>query len=194
MASMRRNAVAIVLAGTLLMGAASEVSALKIEPPPMLTERSEMYSTAPGPRAADSFREGSFEVNLVITDSREGLGKWLAMTPKQREQTARGQKFRVNQKGYLALVLTNYDVDAANVDLTARLTLIGPDGQVVYENRDLGRSAWGHPKQGYLAIRPYVDFSFDGTDKPGTYTYRVSILDNARGEVVRAEEKVILVR
>ncbi len=184
----------MVLTGALLLGVTSDVSALKIEPPPMPTERSEMYSTAPGPRAAETLRDGNFEVNLVITDSHEGLKKWLAMTPKQREQSARQSRFRVNEKGYLALVLTNYDVDASNVDLTARLSLIGPDGQVVYENRDLGRSAWGHPKQGYLAISPHVDFSFDPTDKPGTYTYRVSISDNARGEVVRAEEKVILVR
>ena len=80
------------------------------------------------------------------------------------------------------------------MDLTARLSLIGPDGRVVYEHRDLGRSAWGHPRQGYLAIKPHVDFSFDRTDAPGTYTYRVTISDNARGEVVQAEEKVILVR
>lgn len=193
-AEMRRNAVVLGLTATLLMGVTSEVSALRIEPPPMPAERSEMYSTAPGPRTAEPLREGSFEVNLVITDSHEGLVKWLAMTPRQREEASSDQKFRVDQKGYLALVLTNFDVDAANVDLTARLSLIGPDGRVVYEHRDLGRSAWGNPKQGYLAIKPHVDFSFDRTDKPGTYTYRVTISDNARGEVVRAEEKVILVR
>ena len=191
---MKRSSKAVAFVLLVLALTAGPASALRIEPPPLPTERADVYSTAPAPRSAPALKPGKFDVNLVITDSHEGLVEWLAMTPKQRENYARGQKFRVNQKGYLVLVLTNYEVDKANVDLTARLSLIGPDGRVVYEHRDLGRSAWGHPRQGYLAIKPHVDFSFDRTDAPGTYTYRVTISDNARGEVVEAEEKVILVR
>lgn len=169
---------------------------MKIEPPPLPTERGVLHSTSPASRFEDgSLRQGDFEVNLVITEKEGGLRKWLAMTRSERERYAGTQKFRANQKGYLVLVLTNYDLEkSGSVDLTAQLTLVGPDGKVIYEHRDLGKSAWGHPMQGYLAIKPQVDFSFDKTDRPGTYTYRVTVADNLKGEVASAEGQVILVR
>jgi len=175
---------------------AGSLGAMKIEPPPLPTDRGALHSTAPGSRFEEgSLRQGAFNVNLVITESRGGLRKWLAMSNSERDRFAIKQKFRPDQKGYLVLVLTNYDLARdGNVDLTAQLTLIGPDGTVVYEHRDLGKSAWGHPMQGYLAIKPEVDFSFDANDRAGIYTCRVTVSDNLRGEVVSAEGKVLLVK
>jgi hypothetical protein len=167
------------------------VLALKIEPPPLPMERSSIYSmTDP----ASALREGSFDVNLVINDSRTGLSKWLAMTPSERDRALRTRRFRPFEKGYLSVVLTNFKADDPNIDLTAQLMLIGPDGRSVYEHRDLGKSAWGNPMQGYLAIRPSIDFSFDKTDPVGTYTYRVIVSDNVRGEIGRAEQKIVFVK
>jgi hypothetical protein len=186
---MKRQAFALLFLGIFV---ALDAAALKIEPPPMPMERGSLYSTAPAP--ASAMREGSFDVNLVITDAKDGLSRWLAMTPKQRDRISREQHFRPNQKGYVAVVLTNYRAPEANVDLTAQVSLVGPDGKVVYEHRDLGRSAWGHPLQGYLAIRPDIDFSFDGSDVAGTYTYRVVVSDHIKGEIGRAEQKLVFVK
>lgn len=185
---MKRQIVASFVFGFL---ATANALALKIEPPPMPMGRPSLDSVA---EPASGFREGTFDVNLVIKDSREGLNKWLALDSKEREQAKRTQRFRPFEKGYLTVVLTNFDASDPTVDLTAQLMLIGPDGRSVYEHRNLGKSAWGNPMQGYLAIRPSIDFSFDKTDPVGTYTYRVIVSDNIRGEIGRAEQKIIFAR
>jgi hypothetical protein len=183
----KRRTIPLVIFGFLVT---AQLCALQIEPPPMPMDRTSLYEA----QAGASFREGAFEVNLVITDSRKGLANWLAMTPEQRLRADRPHRFRPFQKGYLSVVLTNFQAEDVNVDLTAQLMLIGPDGRSVYEHRNLGRSAWGNPMKGYLAIRPDVDFSFDKTDTVGTYTYRVIVSDNVRGEIGRAEQKIVFVR
>ncbi|MEO8216835.1 MAG: hypothetical protein ABI718_07120 [Acidobacteriota bacterium] len=169
----------------------SNLLALKIEPAPLPLDHGAIYGSESGTET----RRGDFNANLVITSSEEKFREWLSATPVQRDKHARSQKFRPGQKGYLVLVLTNYKVDPdQDVNLTADLTLVGPNGKLVYQHRDLGKSAWGHPRQGYLAIEPHVDFVFDRSDAPGTYTYRVTVSDHARGGVVTAEEKVVLIR
>ena len=183
----------LMAAMTLLVlgGVGSKLQALKIEPAPLPLEHEAIY----GSGSPTELRKGDFDANLVITSSEEKFREWLSATPDQREKHAKSQKFRPGQKGYLVLVLTNYKLDPdQDVNLTADLSLIAPDGKLVYQHRDLGKSAWGHPRQGYLAIEPHVDFVFDRTDRPGTYTYRVTVSDHARGGVVTAEEKVVLVR
>jgi hypothetical protein len=184
----KRRTVSLFVLGFLVT---APLCALQIEPPPLPMERTSLYDAA---QAGGALRQGSFEVNLVITDSRKGLPNWLAMSAGERVRSQRPHRFRAFQKGYLSVVLTNFKTEDVNVDLTAQLMLIGPDGRSVYEHRNLGRSAWGNPKQGYLAIRPDVDFSFDKTDPVGTYTYRVIVSDNVRGEIGRAEQKIVFAR
>ena len=185
---MKRQRIAIFIFGFL---ATANVLAIKIEPPPMRLGPPSLEAIA---EPASGFREGTFDVNLVINGSRDGLNKWLALSAKDREQSQKKQRFHPFEKGYLTVVLTNFDASNPTVDLTAQLILIGPDGRSIYEHRNLGKSAWGNPMQGYLAIRPSIDFSFDKTDPVGTYTYRVIVSDNIRGEVGRAEQKVVFVR
>lgn len=184
---MKRQTIALIVFGFVVTGHAL---AVQIEPPPLPTDRTGLYSTEP----ASALRQGTFDVNLVITESRKGMSRWLAMTPKERERSVRATRFHPMQKGYLSVVLTNFRGDETNLDLTAQLFLIGPDGKTIYEHRDLGKSAWGNPMQGYLAIRPDVDFTFEKDDPAGTYTYRVIVSDNIRGEVGRAEKKIIFTK
>ncbi|MBI2215170.1 MAG: hypothetical protein HYU52_16090, partial [Acidobacteria bacterium] len=133
-----------------------------------------------------------FKLHLVVTEDEAQLRAWLSKKESQRARLET-RRFKPDQPGKAALVLTGYDVPGFDpVDLLAEVRLYAPDGKLIYTHPDVARSAWGQPKKGYLALLPQVGFSFDADDPKGSYLYEAIVRDRATNEVARAQVTIEL--
>ncbi len=173
----------ILLLALIVVATTPTTHALRIDPAP-----------DPGVGGGASSRRLSpadFKLNMVVTQASGDLDRWLATEPDGNRRS-RPREFRANQKGSVHLVLTGFKIAQFEaMGLTAEVQLYGPDGKLLWRHPDLARSAWGRPKQGYLALVPEVTFAFDQADRAGVYTYRATVTDTNRTTIARAEEKII---
>lgn len=133
-----------------------------------------------------------FQLHLVVTQDEDQLRAWLSKKESQRARLET-RRFKPEQPGKAALVLTGYDVPGFDpVDLLAEVRLYAPDGTLIYTHPDIARSAWGQPKKGYLALLPQVGFSFDAADPKGSYVYEAIVRDRATNEVAKAQVTIEL--
>lgn len=133
-----------------------------------------------------------FQLHLVVTADENQLRSWLAKKESQRVRVET-RKFKPEQPGKAAIVLTGYDVPGFDpVDLLAEVRIYAPDGKLIYTHPDVARSAWGQPKKGYLTLLPQVGFSFDASDPKGAYVCEAVVRDRATNEVARVQVTIEL--
>ncbi len=133
-----------------------------------------------------------FKLHLVVTEDEDQLRSWLSKKESQRERIET-RKFKPEQPGKAAIVLTGYDVPGFDpVDLLAEVRIYAPDGKLIYTHPDVARSAWGQPKKGYLTLLPQVGFSFDANDAKGVYVCEAVVRDRGTNEVAKVQVSIEL--
>lgn len=138
----------------------------------------------------------SFQANILITDSKSAIEKWVLLPVANRPGAGRLHQVTPGMKIYLPFVVTNYNFPASeNMNLTAHVRISGPDGKTLLDEPRMSGAIKPDPRSpNVIVLNPVIDLTFDASDLPGTYTIRVTIADNVHGTDASAEETFQLIR
>ena len=141
-------------------------------------------------------QEGNFKANILITDSHDAIEKWVLTPAANRAGTGRIRQVTTGKKYYLPFVVTDYDWPASErMTLTAHVRLISPDGKIQYECPTFSRTIFADPRSpSVIVLNPVMDYTFESSDLPGTYTIRVTVTDHVHSAYAKAEEQFQLVQ
>ena len=141
-------------------------------------------------------QEGNFKANILITDSDDAIEKWVLTPAANRPGTGRIRQVTIGKKYYLPFVVTDYDWPASErMTLTAHVRLISPDGKIQYECPTFSRTIFADPRSpSVIVLNPVMDYTFESSDLPGTYTIRVTVTDHVHSAYAKAEEQFQLVQ
>lgn len=141
-------------------------------------------------------QEGNFKANILITDSHDAIEKWVLTPEANRAGTGRIRQVTTGKKYYLPFVVTDYNWPASErMTLTAHVRLISPDGKIQYECPTFSRTIFADPRSpSVIVLNPVLDYTFDASDLPGTYTIRVTVTDHVHSAYAKAEEKFLLIQ
>lgn len=140
-------------------------------------------------------KEGDFKVNILITDSHAAIEKWVLMPEADRSGAGRIRQVIRDKKFYLPFVVTDYPWQASErMTLTAHVRLISPDGKTQFESPTFSRTIAPDPRSpSVIVLNPVMDYTFDSSDLPGTYTIRVTVTDHVHSAYAKAEEQFQLI-
>ena len=141
-------------------------------------------------------QEGNFKANILITDSHDAIEKWVLTPAPKRLGAGRIRQVTTGKKYYLPFVVTDYNWPASErMTLTAHVRLISPDGKTQYECPTFSRTIFADPRSpSVIVLNPVLDYTFDSSDLPGTYTIRVTVTDHVHSAYAKAEEQFQLIR
>jgi hypothetical protein len=141
-------------------------------------------------------KEGSFKANILITDSRAAIERWVLMSAADRANAGRFRELIPDRKFHLPFVVTDYPFSASEkMDLTAHVRLISPDGKTEFDAPRFCEVIAPDPRSpSVIVLNPVMDITFDTSDLPGTYTIRVTITDHVHSAYAKAEEQFQLIR
>ena len=145
---------------------------------------------------AGGLKEGPFKANILITDSSAAIEKWVLMPVAERPGAGRLRQLTPGKKFYFPFVVTGYiALKSEEMDLTAHVRLISPDGKTLFDRPRFLETIGADPiSPTVIVMMPVMDITFDTTDLPGTYTIRVTVTDHVHSAYARAEEKFQLIQ
>lgn len=141
-------------------------------------------------------QEGNFKANILITDSQDAIEKWVLLPETKRADAGRIRQVTTGIKYYLPFVVTNYQWPASErMTLTAHVVLISPHGKTQYECPEFSRTIFADPRSpSVIVLNPVMNYTFDSSDLPGTYTIRVTVKDHVHSAYAKAEEQFQLIQ
>jgi len=138
----------------------------------------------------------AFQANILITDSKEAIGRWVLLPAAERAGTGRIRRVTPGMKMYVPLVVTNYGFPASeNMYLTAQVRLSNPDGKTLFDVPKMSGAISPDPRSpSVIVLNPLLDLTFDTKDRPGRYTIQVTITDHFHSTSATAEETFELIQ
>ena len=136
-------------------------------------------------------KEGDFHANILITDSKDSVEKWVLMPAADRPGAGRFREVTRDKKFYVPFVVTEYAFPASEkMELNAHIRFISPTGKTLFDAPHISGAERPDPRSPHtIVLNPVMDLTFDSKDVPGTYTLRVTITDHAHSTYAKAEEK-----
>jgi len=133
---------------------------------------------------------------MLITYSHDAIEKWVLMPEANRAGAGRIRQVTTGKKYYLPFVVTDYKWPASErMTLTAHVRLISPDGKTQFESPMFSRTIFADPTSpSVIVLTAVLDYTFDSSDSPGTYTIRVTVTDHVHSAYAKAEEQFQLVQ
>jgi hypothetical protein len=140
--------------------------------------------------------QGSFQANILITDSKAAIEKWILLPAGDRSGAGRFRETAPGKKIYIPFVVTNYPFQASEkMNLTAHVRISAPNGKTLLDVPTFSEAIRPDPRSpSDIVLNPVMDLTFDATDLPGTYTISVTITDHVHSAYAKAEEKVQLIQ
>ena len=140
-------------------------------------------------------KEGDFRANILITDSKDSVEKWVLMPAADRPGAGRFREVTRDKKLYVPFVVTDYAFPASEkMDLNAHIRFLSPTGKTLFDAPHISAAQRPDPRSPHtIVLNPVMDLTFDANDVPGTYTLRVTITDHVHSTYAKAEEKFQLV-
>jgi len=147
-------------------------------------------------RETNGLKEGDFKANILITDSHDAIERWVLAPEANRAGAGRIRQVTTGKKYYLPFVVTDYKWPAnERMTLTAHVRLIAPDGKTQFESPRWSRTIFADPRSpSVIVLNPVLDYTFDSSDLPGTYTIRVTVTDHVHSAYAKAEERFQLIQ
>jgi len=141
-------------------------------------------------------KEAEFHANILFTDSKTAVEKWVLMPAAEKPNAGRIRQVSPDKKTYVPFVVTDYPYPVSEkMDLTAHIRFISPAGKVLLEKPVFSENVGADPRSPHtVVLNPVMDITFDATDIPGTYTFRLTIVDHVHSTYAKAEEKLELVQ
>jgi len=141
-------------------------------------------------------KEANFKVNILITESKAAIEKWVLMSDGDRPGAGRIRQLTRDTKFYLPFVVTNYTAPASEkMDLTVHVRMIAPDGKVYFDAPKFSETVAPDPRSPtVIVLNPVMDITFDSRDKSGTYTIRATVTDHVHSAYGKAEEQFQLIK
>jgi hypothetical protein len=141
-------------------------------------------------------KEGDFHANILFTDSKAAVEKWVLMPVADKPNAGRIRQVTRDQKFYAPFVVTDYAYPASEkMDLTAHIRFISPQGKVLLESPTFSETIGADSRSPHtIVLNPVMDVTFDAGDVPGTYTFRLTVVDHVHSTYARAEEKIELIQ
>lgn len=117
------------------------------------------------------------------------------MPVTDRPGAGRIRQLTIGKKLYFPCVVTDYPAPASEkMDLTAHVSLIGPDGKTKFDFPRFSETIAPDPKSPTLIVlNPVMDITFDSGDLPGAYKIRATVTDHVHSVFAKAEEQFQLV-
>jgi hypothetical protein len=144
----------------------------------------------------DGLKEAPFHANILLVDSKSAAEKWVLMPAADKPGAGRMRQVGAGEKIYVPFVVTDYPFPATEkMDLTVHIRFLSPEGKVLLEKPDFSETIAPDPKSPHLIVlNPVTEITFDSHDLPGTYTFRLTIVDHVHSTYAKAEEKIELIQ
>ena len=141
-------------------------------------------------------KEGDFHANILFTNSKAEIEKWVLMPAAERPNAGRIRQVTRDKKFYAPFVVTDYAFPVSEkMDLTAHIRFLSPQGKVLLESPTFSETIGADPRSPHtIVLNPVMDITFDSGDLPGTYTFRLAIVDHVHSTYAKAEEKIELIQ
>ena len=140
-------------------------------------------------------KEGDFHANILITDSKDSVEKWVLMPAADRPGAGRFREVTRDKKLFVPFVVTEYAFPASEkMDLNAHIRFLSPTGKTLFDAPHISGADRPDPRSPHtIVLNPVMDLTFDSNDVPGTYILRVTITDHVHSTYAKAEEKFQLI-
>jgi hypothetical protein len=141
-------------------------------------------------------KEGGFHLDLLLMDSKGSVLKWVSLPAADRPNAGRIRQVTRDRKIYVPFVVTDYPFPVSEkMKLTAHIRLLSPQGKVLLDNPTFSETIGADPRSPHtIVLNPVMDFTFDSSDLPGTYTFRLTVVDHVHATYAKAEEKIELIQ
>jgi hypothetical protein len=141
-------------------------------------------------------KEGGFHLDLLLMDSKDSVLKWVSLPAADRPSAGRIRQVTRDKKIYAPFVVTDYPFPVSEkMDLTAHIRFLSPQGKVLQERPTFSETIGADPRSPHtIVLNPVTDFTFDSSDLPGTYTFRLTVVDHVHSTYAKAEEKIELIQ
>lgn len=141
-------------------------------------------------------KEGQFHANILFTDSKGAVEKWVLMPAAEKPNAGRIRQVTRDKKFFIPFVVTDYAFPVSEkMDLTAHIRFLSPQGKVLLESPMFSENVGADPRSPHtIVLNPVMDVTFDASDLPGTYTFRLTIVDHVHSTYAKAEEKIELIQ
>jgi hypothetical protein len=141
-------------------------------------------------------KEGGFHANILFTDSKTAVEKWVLMPAADKPNAGRIRQVTRDRRIFVPFVVTDYPFPASEkMDLTAHIRFLSPQGKVLLESPTFSEDVGADPRSPHtIVLNPVMDITFDSNDVPGTYTFRLTIVDHVHATYSKAEETIELIQ
>ncbi|HXP80600.1 MAG TPA: hypothetical protein VN976_11900 [Verrucomicrobiae bacterium] len=141
-------------------------------------------------------KEGGFHLDLLLMDSKDSVLKWVSLPAADRPNAGRIRQVTRDKKIYLPFVVTDYPFPLSEkMNLTAHIRFLSPQGKVLLDNPTFSETIGADPRSPHtIVLNPVMDITFDSSDLPGTYTFRLTVVDHVHSTYAKAEEKIELIQ
>ena len=141
-------------------------------------------------------KEGGFHVDILLMDSKDSVLKWVLMPAADRPNAGRIRQVTRDKKIYVPFVVTDYPFPVSEkMNLTAHIRFLSPQSKVLLESPTFSETIGADPRSPHtIVLNPVMDVTFDAGDLPGTYTFRLTVVDHVHSTYAKAEEKIELIQ
>jgi hypothetical protein len=141
-------------------------------------------------------RESDFHLDILLMDSKDSVLKWVLLPAADRPNAGRIRQVTRDKKIYVPFVVTDYHFPVSEkMDLTAHIRFLSPQGKVLLESPTFSQTIGADPRSPHtIVLNPVMDVTFDSSDLPGTYTFRLTVVDHVHSTYAKAEEKIELIQ
>ena len=118
------------------------------------------------------------------------------MPAAEKPNAGRIRQVTRDKKISVPFVVTDYPFPVSEkMDLTAHIRFLSPQGKVLLESPTFSETIGADPRSPHtIVLNPVMDVAFDSRDLPGTYTFRLTIVDHVHSTYAKAEEKIELIQ
>lgn len=141
-------------------------------------------------------KEGGFHLDLLLMDSKDSVLKWVSLPAADRPNAGRIRQVTRDKKIYVPFVVTDYPFPVSEkMDLKAHIRFLSPQGKVLLDSPTFSETIGADPRSPHtIVLNPVMDVTFDSSDLPGTYTFRLTVVDRVHSTYAKAEEKIELIQ
>lgn len=140
-------------------------------------------------------KPADFHANVLLADSKASVEKWVLMPAAEKPNAGRIRQVAPGKKIYVPFVVTDYPFPLSEkMDLTTHIRVLSPEGKVLLEKPNFSEDNGADPRSPHvIVLNPVLDITFNDRDVPGTYTFRLTVVDHVHSTYAKAEEKIELV-
>ena len=132
------------------------------------------------------------KLEILVSSSPKFIKEWVSTPPEKVISVNSLRKSQPNQTIYIAFIASGYAIDRNGmVDLVAHWSLLTPNGNVLFSERNYAFYNKKIRKPGYVMLDPALDIVLDKEDSEGMYKI-IGILEDRIGNTKKEKNYIFI--